>query len=101
MQTMKQINEIKVIVYFISFFKIHSTHSTHVNLSCPLPFSLRTSRWQDIYVWGPPCQPYTQLNTKRRDPTYNPTDSPQARPFRLGVQHISNLAAACICANWG
>lgn len=52
---------------------------------------------QDIYVWGPPCQLYTQLSSKRREPGYNPLSSPQFRPFLMGVKHIRTSMCLRMC----
>ena len=44
-----------------------------------------------IYVWGPPCQPYSKLNGKRKEG--NPLLEKNARPFLLGSEYIRTLAA--------
>ena len=46
---------------------------------------------QDLYIWGPPCQPYSQLNMKRQREDYDPMTEPQVRPFKLGIKHIRAL----------
>lgn len=43
---------------------------------------------QDVFVWGPPCQPYSKLNSQRSDPTFCPLDTKEAQPFVLGSRHI-------------
>lgn len=46
---------------------------------------------QDFFVWGPPCLPYTCLNNRRKDASYNPVTTPNSKPFLLGVEHIRGL----------
>ena len=48
---------------------------------------------QDVYLWGPPCVPYTRLSSKRKKADYNPVGCGDALPFVYGSRHISILAA--------
>lgn len=49
---------------------------------------------QEIFAFGPPCQPYSVLNEKRsakKGINYNPFDCEDANPFIEGSRHIRIL----------
>ena len=45
--------------------------------------------WQeDMWLWGPPCQPFSRLSTKRKLRNFNPFLEPNAAPFLEGSRYI-------------
>ena len=47
---------------------------------------------EDIFYFGPPCRPYSQLNQKRKWGD-NPFLSDDGRAFILGARHIRDSPA--------
>lgn len=49
-------------------------------------------RWKELYLWGPPCRPYSILNHKRiLEKNFNPFLTKDAEPFLNGARHVRNL----------
>ena len=46
----------------------------------------------DIFVFGPPCRPYTVLSSCRKDADYNPLQAKDSQPFVKGSRWIRVLA---------
>ena len=68
----------------------------HVSVSVSLVLTFLTvdhhdCQEVDIFVWGPPCAPYSRLSVLRQDPHYNPLREESAQPFIKGARWIRDF----------
>ena len=89
-------NHLVKILKTYRFVRGHWTKQQDLIVLCPrLPLICFVLSWcdcQDIYLAGPPCQPYSRLNNKKRQRNFNPFMTDEGKVFVETARQIRHLS---------